>query len=1255
MSEFLSNPTFREALILIPAKNGNLSIGQKILNWIKQHVFNIRTDVSLFDRIDPVIRELLNSSNIVSETMTNSIRQSDSTISSLREMQDIKRRAIADGTFMKAPNGKPTNLTERRWLHVRTENFKNWFGKWDTVNTFNTDIDTSEVDVVPDDKLWKEREDGKHLDEKGNWKSNKTLRFYLKGDPREGRDSKGYFELVKDEEFGQYSVHFKTNNGRHGSDVAASTREERAKLYKALIQAIPDGATVSTWGEVSIGGVGALDKVGRDLTKVGEREVTSKETGEKINIPVYQKGKGVSKVIDENGEPLVVYHGSPNNSFKVFDQSKGEATKTPEGTYFFTDNKDLAKTYGNTRAFFLNISDPYEYDYDGNAWNGMAIHQIQVMYMRTADVLKEFDSIEEAEKYAEEMRKHPDYKDDADYVRVITNGLKPNAYPSTNKAAIKGRDLNHDGSILRNVVDVGYLGEGKIIADDYIIYGSNQVKSADNIGLYSRENNDVYADEDIEDYEFTPEEQNILDAAPRDKQGRLLAPNGKVSNLNPKQYAQVRTKNFKNWFGDWINDPKNASKVVDENGEPLVVYHQGNSDITEFRPDGYNNIYFGDLITASSYGGTEYAVFLNIRKPLIVEGNGRDINDVTLDYTNRQYTRITGIEHHKYGTDGAIYKNVKDVGTSIYDFDYETIDRFWNEYEAQGYGTVYSIQNPNQVKSATDNNGEFSTTNNDINKDEFDNKTAVRLKRKPAGWSSFKYGDIIARLPKNIRDRIADNIARHRPKGSRNMPRQHEAISTLFGEEATSTTALDALDAVIENTQNDELRELAQFLKDNLGDIGYITLHLNEDIDGRGIYHDSNTPYIDIHPQTAGAETMQDGLESMAGTIVHEIAHAITVNAINSSESLRKEIGEIMHQLQSYAEQNGITDRIYALKNEKEFIAEFMSKPLLRESLKMMPYKETNFFKKIFNFIKKALGFNTNVTLFDKADKILDKILNAQLSEVVDSLAQDHIRDEFDDVEKAPGHRSVAEKVRQRTLKYNKEHINFDRITHTYFYDGVPTDSTVTRYLKDGKIIKREEEEEDEVLSDNIGYKEVSTKIGDSNDDISRDYFSDEKYEGTKVKDEYPNMDSEDIKEAKKGLAKFKKELDKRYGEGKYTVIVDEEALRYVGQITDKEGNTGTLGGTLDMMVIYNDGNSYDIYDFKTKRANLGSEFRPDQKRGYTAQVSAYSDMVEAHHPELRGKLGNLYLAKSDVEYPTPNGSERNERGITTYRLMKNG
>jgi hypothetical protein len=51
----------------------------------------------------------------------------------------------------------------------------------------------------------------------------------------------------------------------------------------------------------------------------------------------------------------------------------------------------------------------------------------------------------------------------------------------------------------------------------------------------------------------------------------LVAPNGKPSKLTAEQYRLVRTSAFKNWFGDWENSPETASKVVDENGEPLVL------------------------------------------------------------------------------------------------------------------------------------------------------------------------------------------------------------------------------------------------------------------------------------------------------------------------------------------------------------------------------------------------------------------------------------------------------------------------------------------------------------------------------------------------------------------------------------------------------------------------------------------------------------------------------------------------------------
>jgi GNAT superfamily N-acetyltransferase len=78
---------------------------------------------------------------------------------------------------------------------------------------------------------------------------------------------------------------------------------------------------------------------------------------------------------------------------------------------------------------------------------------------------------------------------------------------------------------------------------------------------------------------------------------KLLAPNGKPSNLTPEQYRLVREPSFKAWFGDWENDAANASKVVDENGEPLVVYHGSKSAFTVF-----NNQKSGQSSTAAKVG-----------------------------------------------------------------------------------------------------------------------------------------------------------------------------------------------------------------------------------------------------------------------------------------------------------------------------------------------------------------------------------------------------------------------------------------------------------------------------------------------------------------------------------------------------------------------------------------------------------------------------------------------------------------------------
>ena len=99
---------------------------------------------------------------------------------------------------------------------------------------------------------------------------------------------------------------------------------------------------------------------------------------------------------------------------------------------------------------------------------------------------------------------------------------------------------------------------------------------------------------------------------------KLLAPNGNTSNLNDKQYKLVRTPAFKKFFGDWENDPKNSSKVVDENGEPLVVFHGTNEQFNVFNKKGKGNRVLGYFFTtdkdfSENYGESKL-YFLNIKK-----------------------------------------------------------------------------------------------------------------------------------------------------------------------------------------------------------------------------------------------------------------------------------------------------------------------------------------------------------------------------------------------------------------------------------------------------------------------------------------------------------------------------------------------------------------------------------------------------------------------------------------------------------------
>lgn len=208
----------------------------------------------------------------------------------------------------------------------------------------------------------------------------------------------------------------------------------------------------------------------------------------------------------------------------------------------------------------------------------------------------------------------------------------------------------------------------------------------------------------LEDKIYSPEVSAIKKKAVAN--GTFMkAPNGENSKLTESQWLQVRTKAFKDWFGDWENNPKDASKAVDENGEPLVVYHGTPKNFSTFK----EGIIFTTTneTAANKHYGKAIPLFINIRNVKTIDYKGKDytLNPLKEEYPKPENVfetidNIARVNKDK-GFDGTIILNVKD--STSYGID------------------EYIATNPNQVKSATNNTGRFSTSNNEIYNYEIDN------------------------------------------------------------------------------------------------------------------------------------------------------------------------------------------------------------------------------------------------------------------------------------------------------------------------------------------------------------------------------------------------------------------------------------------------------------------------------------------------------------------------------------------------------
>lgn len=248
------------------------------------------------------------------------------------------------------------------------------------------------------------------------------------------------------------------------------------------------------------------------------------------------------------------------------------------------------------------------------------------------------------------------------------------------------------------------------------------------------------------------------------------------SNVNKKIKKITQSQQFVRWFGDWQNKPKTASKVVDGNGEPLVVYHQTGNDFTVFDTKHTGAGEFDSEMPTGIFmkptnsniglsGNKQMALYANIRNPLTVNNRAelvrfyeknidgykeaRDyISSIDSEYEQKyeqaeaeedaEYSKLwTAREQGKINEDEyqkAIESNALDEleeewrnkaneaskkAKSLIDDYFKTskYDGVIVKNDAGSFGRTtktYIAFSNTQVKSATDNIGTFDGRNSDI-------------------------------------------------------------------------------------------------------------------------------------------------------------------------------------------------------------------------------------------------------------------------------------------------------------------------------------------------------------------------------------------------------------------------------------------------------------------------------------------------------------------------------------------------------------
>lgn len=403
------------------------------------------------------------------------------------------------------------------------------------------------------------------------------------------------------------------------------------------------------------------------------------------NTPQFEKWFEGSQVVDNDGKPLVVYHGTnytgtKKKPFEVFGGNRNTFwfARNPQHANNFTNGgrrnissvgKGKPKKGANILPVYLSIKNPLDLrmvdigeEITGRRLlqkGGLSNEQIDKIFETSRSKANTFDGAVTTDesgtqftntKYVDEMKKLGYY-----------GKMKAFSYFDANNFVEALKEHGVDGVIW-------YEGETHDTpSTTYAVFSPTQIKSATgNNGDFDSSNPSIVKEEGSE---YT-----------------------------------IESPNFKKWFGN--------SKVVDKEGNPLKVYHGTADKFTVFDKGKIGENYFES-------GNNENGGFFFTQKKKSAENYAALHSGI--ESGGHVVSAYLKIENPLVRNANSDYYSPADV----YDMHYIELLREAEFKENDGiiiYGTkndsLYIAFEPTQIKSATDNNGDFDSSNPSIVKEE---------------------------------------------------------------------------------------------------------------------------------------------------------------------------------------------------------------------------------------------------------------------------------------------------------------------------------------------------------------------------------------------------------------------------------------------------------------------------------------------------------------------------------------------------------